>query len=43
MASAQVIDQLAVRWPSGITNVWTNLPADRVIQLKEDGVPPPLH
>jgi hypothetical protein len=33
---AEVIDQLEVRWPSGVTNVWTHLTADRIIQLKED-------
>jgi enediyne biosynthesis protein E4 len=40
LGSARVIDQLEVRWPSGTTNVWTNLAADRVIQLTEDGAPP---
>ncbi len=35
LGSAQVINRLEVRWPSGATNVWTNMSADRVIQLKE--------
>ena len=30
-----VIEQLEVRWPSGQTNVWTNVTADRVLRLTE--------
>ncbi len=30
-----LIDRLEVRWPSGQTNVWTKLAADRVIRLTE--------
>ena len=29
------IDRLEIRWPSGLTNTWTNLSADRVIRLTE--------
>ena len=29
------IDKLQVNWPSGTTNTWTNLNADRVIRLEE--------
>jgi hypothetical protein len=29
------LERLEVRWPSGLTNVWTNLVADRVIRLTE--------
>jgi len=29
------IDRLQVSWPSGVTNTWTNLPADRVLRLTE--------
>jgi enediyne biosynthesis protein E4 len=31
----RVIDRLEVRWPSGLTNVWTALEANRVIPLTE--------
>ncbi|MGO8698475.1 MAG: CRTAC1 family protein [Limisphaerales bacterium] len=43
LASAAVIDRLEVRWPSGATNVWTNLTADRVLQLSENGIAPASH
>jgi hypothetical protein len=36
LGSAAVIERLEVRWPSGMTNLWTNLTADRVLQLKEN-------
>jgi hypothetical protein len=36
LGPASVIDQVEVRWPSGATNVWTNLSVDRIIQLKEN-------
>ena len=29
------MEQIEVRWPSGLTNVWTHLPGDQIIQLKE--------
>jgi hypothetical protein len=29
------IERLQVRWPGGATNEWTNLPADRILTLKE--------
>jgi len=29
------IDRLQVNWPSGLTNVWTHLPVDRVLSLQE--------
>ena len=35
LGSATVIDHIEVRWPSGATNVWTNMASDRVIRLKE--------
>jgi hypothetical protein len=43
LGAAPVIERLEVRWPSGTTNVWTNLTANRVIQLREDGVAPASH
>ena len=30
-----VIDRLQVNWPSGLTNVWTHLPVDRVLRFVE--------
>jgi hypothetical protein len=35
LGSTPVIERLEVRWPSQATNVWTNLAADRVIELRE--------
>jgi hypothetical protein len=35
-----LIERLELHWPSGLTNVWTNLAADRVICITE-GQPPP--
>ncbi|MGO9199637.1 MAG: CRTAC1 family protein [Limisphaerales bacterium] len=34
------IQRLQVNWPSGLTNVWTNLPVDRVLRLVEGGAAP---
>lgn len=40
LGSSTIIDRVEVRWPSGLTNVWTKLAADRVIRLTEgEGVP----
>jgi hypothetical protein len=41
LGSAPIIERLEVRWPSGITNVWHHLAADRIIQLKEDAAAAP--
>jgi hypothetical protein len=30
-----VMDRLEVRWPSGVTNVWTGVAADRVLRITE--------
>lgn len=30
-----IIDRLEVRWPGGTTNLWTSLPADRILRLEE--------
>jgi hypothetical protein len=35
LGALSVIDRLEVRWPSGATNIWTNLAADRVLRLTE--------
>jgi len=35
LGTNRVIDRLEVRWPSGLTNVWTEFPADRVIRITE--------
>ncbi len=35
LGANSVIDRLEVRWPSGITNLWTNLPADQILRLTE--------
>jgi hypothetical protein len=40
LAAQTNIDRLEVRWPSGATNVWTNLSADRVLRLTEGGPAP---
>ena len=40
LATNAIIDRLEVRWPSGWVNVWSNLTADRVLQLREGGPPP---
>ena len=34
------IQRLQVNWPSGLTNVWTNLPVNRVLRLVEGGAAP---
>ncbi len=39
LGSAQVVDHLEVRWPSGITNAWKNLKPDQIILLKENVSP----
>ena len=40
LAAQTNIDRLEVRWPSGVTNVWTNLSTDRVLRLTEGGPAP---
>ncbi len=36
LGANSTIDRVQVNWPSGVTNVWNGLPADRVIHLKEE-------
>ena len=43
LAGQTNIDRLEVRWPSGTTNVWNNLPTDRVLRISEDGPAPSVH
>ncbi len=40
LGTNSMIDRLEVRWPSGTTNVWTKVAADRVIRLLEGGKAP---
>jgi tetratricopeptide (TPR) repeat protein len=35
LGSARSVEHLEVRWPSGLVQAWTNLRADRVIELEE--------
>jgi hypothetical protein len=42
LGSARRIDRLEIRWPSGLTQVFSNLPADRFIHLREGGEPEPF-
>ena len=35
LADAASIDRIEVDWPSGKTEAWTNLPSDRLIELRE--------
>jgi enediyne biosynthesis protein E4 len=37
LGSHSVLDQVEVRWPSGVTNTWNQLPADRLLRLEEGG------
>ncbi len=39
LGASAILDRLEVRWPSGTTNLWNNLAADRVIYLKEGSAP----
>jgi hypothetical protein len=36
LGANSLIDRLEVRWPSGITNIWNQVAADRVLHLTED-------
>lgn len=35
LGTNSIIEQLEVRWPSGVTNTWMHLPADRILHLTE--------
>jgi tetratricopeptide (TPR) repeat protein len=37
--SARRIERLEVRWPSGAVQVWSDLPADRIMEVREGGEP----
>ena len=41
LGTAQVIDRLEVRWPSGVVQSWTDLAADRILELREGHEPTP--
>ncbi|HZW33109.1 MAG TPA: FG-GAP-like repeat-containing protein [Isosphaeraceae bacterium] len=35
LGSARMVEHLEVRWPSGMVQAWSNLPADRILDLQE--------
>ncbi len=35
LGTATTIERLQINWPSGITNVWSNVSADRILRLTE--------
>ncbi|HWE39284.1 MAG TPA: CRTAC1 family protein, partial [Isosphaeraceae bacterium] len=39
LGAAAKVDRLDVRWPSGAVQSWTDLPADRLLNLDEGGEP----
>jgi tetratricopeptide (TPR) repeat protein len=39
LGSARVVDRLEVRWPSGTVQSWSNLPVDRILDLREEDDP----
>src|SRR5579883_1205955 len=41
LGSARVVERLEVRWPSGVVQAWSNLPADRILDLREGDDPRP--
>jgi hypothetical protein len=41
LGSTSRVDRLKVRWPSGRTEAWNNLPADQFLQVQEGGMPEP--
>ena len=41
LGAARTVEQLEVRWPSGRVQVWSDLPADRLYDLREGGEPTP--
>jgi hypothetical protein len=41
LGSAQTVERLEVYWPSGTTQAWSDLPADRILDLREGGDPVP--
>jgi tetratricopeptide (TPR) repeat protein len=42
LGSARTIDRLEVRWPSGLVQAWTEIAADRILELRE-GQDPAVH
>ncbi|MHC5542647.1 ASPIC/UnbV domain-containing protein, partial [Singulisphaera rosea] len=41
LAGARTVDRLEIRWPSGATQSWTNLQADRSYVVEEGSAPKP--
>ena len=42
LGDAGRIDRLEIRWPSGLNQVFSNLPVDRLMHLREGGEPEPF-
>ncbi len=41
LGAARVVDHLEVRWPSGLTQRWDDVPADRLLEVREGRDPEP--
>ncbi|CAN5865087.1 hypothetical protein BH23PLA1_BH23PLA1_24100 [soil metagenome] len=41
LGAAGTVDRLEVRWPSGLLQEWTDLPADRIYEIQEGADPRP--
>jgi len=39
IGAAEVVDELRIRWPSGVEQVWTSVGADRHLRVKQGGEP----
>jgi hypothetical protein len=39
LGPAQVVERLEVHWPSGTVQSWSDLPADRILDLREGDNP----
>jgi hypothetical protein len=42
LGASPTVERLEVHWPSGILQSWSNLPADRILDVQEDQAPKPL-
>jgi len=42
LGNAERIERLEIRWPSGLTQVFSDLPTDRILHLREGGEPEPF-
>jgi hypothetical protein len=41
LGAARSVERLEVRWPSGTVQAWSDLPADRILELREGHDPRP--